>query len=166
MRKISYRKIIIYIILAFFFLGCNPDKIITNKEDFEGVHIDKYAERISRPELVSSHPEFIPTIEQVEVKVPLKEVITDEAPNEENSANNEEEQIRQMLKEKFNLWYRDNRNTIKYELSIMIFLIFCFILFVYWLVRLVNKLSPNKLGFTLICVTLMSLLLLGIMVYL
>lgn len=160
------KKIIIYIIVAFFCMGCDLNqKVVVNdeilqKKTYLENHSENNNEQHKDIEQIS-RIEFIQAIKQIEVKSFSDTEVTEQIKSEKID---EEQEIKDRLVDKIGKWYETN--DVKYIICLSVFILFMFILVLYWFTRLINKLSPKKIGFTFVWVLMLLLIMIGIAVWL
>ena len=120
------KKKILYIILAFFTLGCNT--------------------HISKP----SPPQQLLPPKYAELHLSKKPVIIKNAEFSYTQTLDEDEQLKQIITEKIKEAYEENRENIIIFLIKWIHIFFGTILVLYWLVQLLNLLLPPRLGFIIV----------------
>lgn len=166
------KKKLIYIIIAFFCMGCDHSllsppfrKIVVSDEILQKKSLlENYFENnISQHEDIEyiSRTEFFEAIQNIKIEsninIENKEILS-------NNEVSEEQEIKDRLIEKISKWYETN--DVKYLICLFIFVFFMFILVLYWFTRLINKLSPKRIGFTFVWVLILFLIMIGIMVWL
>ena len=158
------KNIIICIIIAFFCMGCdlNQKVVVSNeilqKKTYLENHSENNTEQHKDIEQIS-RIEFIQAINQIEVKSFSDIEVTEQNKSEKID---EEQKIKDRLVDKISKWYETN--DVKYIIALSVFILFMFILVLYWFTRLINKLSPKKIGFTFVWVLMLLLIMIGITV--
>ena len=147
-------------------MGCDLNqKVVVNdeilqKKTYLENHSENNNEQHKDIEQIS-RIEFIQAIKQIEVKSFSDTEVTEQIKSEKID---EEQEIKDRLVDKIGKWYETN--DVKYIICLSVFILFMFILVLYWFTRLINKLSPKKIGFTFVWVLMLLLIMIGIAVWL
>jgi len=161
------RKKILFIILAFFSLGCEPELQAEETAPMPVITppAEKIAQEINKPDE-----------DTVETKLPVqlakalptqsKEVKFETTPAEAAEAPDEDEQLKQILIEKAKKAYEEHRENIKSFLCRIVIYVFAIILFLNFLVKMLNKYLSYPFGFLIVMIALATLAIVSINVYL